>query len=410
MISGSKGQLMGSKWLSEKLFLTVLILLIPSYLRGTPNVNHSGYFKNFFTALDQPTADSTVITGSVYHRIRYQCLVSFNHLVQFNLAYSLAAVVATRDQHRLISEQTGDYRYQDLSSRIYPGDQDEIENFALYQDVDRAFMKIRFNLGDVYIGRQPFSWGISRNYSPTDFISPFSLNQLDQEQRRGSDGVRVKIPVGMMNELDFGWVAGSEAQSDLNAYFTRMRINIAKTDFEFIGAYFRKNLLIGVGFTRSIFQAGFWSEGAYLIPDAHENIDQFYKNGFFKFSAGMDYSWWGTLYGFVEYDYNGGGKSCPEQYYLSQQRSASSQLGKHYLGGGLNYQFKPLVNISGNLILNLNDQSVFITPRLEYNIAENIYLYFGSYSGIGSKPDQMGMKSEFGSYPRIYYSSFSVYF
>lgn len=410
MTTGSKHKFIIVQWLAEKLFLLALILLIPGYLNSTPKVNHSGYFKNFFTVWDQPSSDSTLITGSVYHRIRYQCLVSFDRMVQLNFAYSLAAVVATSEQHIVIGRETGEYRYQDLSSRIYPGDQDEIENFALYQDVDRAFMKIRFKLGDVYIGRQPFSWGISRNYSPTDFISPFSLNQLDQEQRRGSDGVRVKIPVGMMNELDFGWVAGSEAQSDLNGYFARMRINIAKTDFEFIGAYFRKNLLVGGGLTRSIFQAGFWSEGAYLIPEVHENIDQFYKNGFFKFSAGMDYSWWGTLYGFVEYDYNGGGMSCPEQYYLSQQRPASSQLGKHYLGGGLNYQFKPLVNISGNLILNLNDQSVFITPRLEYNIAENIYLYFGSYSGIGSKPDQMGMQSEFGSYPRIYYSSFSVYF
>lgn len=410
MISSSKMKLNGFKFLAGKLLIGTIILFLPCCLSAKLKINHSGYFKNFFTVWDQPVMDSTLITGSVYHSVRLKWLISFNQIFQINIAYSVSGVVATKDQHLLSSQESGEYRLDDLSFRLYPPDEEKMENFAIYQNLDRAYLKIRSNLGDVYIGRQPFSWGMSRNYSPTDFISPFSLNQLDQEERRGSDGVRIKIPFGMMNEFDFGWISGNKAKSELNGYFGRIRANVFKTDFEFITAYFRENLLIGGALTRSIFQAGFWGEGAYIIPDYKKNSDDFIRNGFFKFSAGLDYSWWGTLYGFIEYDYNGGGRSNPDEYYLSRLQPAYSQLGKHYLGGGLNYQFRPLINISGNIILNLNDQSVFISPRLEYNIAENIYLYFGSYSGLGEKPGFNGIQSEFGTYPGIYYSSFSIYF
>ena len=69
------------------------------------------------------------------------------------------------------------------------------------------------------------------------------------------------------------------------------------------------------------------------------------------------------------------------------------------------------------MFINLNDGSVTLSPMLEYNIAENIYLGGGAYIGIGKRPELVDIASrafsfhsEFGAYPAMFYTSFRVYF
>jgi hypothetical protein len=62
------------------------------------------------------------------------------------------------------------------------------------------------------------------------------------------------------------------------------------------------------------------------------------------------------------------------------------------------------------------DPSLFVTPQAEYNIASNIYIGAGSFIGIGKGPTAVQgelpfvLRSEFGSYPNIYFGSFRYYF
>ena len=73
-------------------------------------------------------------------------------------------------------------------------------------------------------------------------------------------------------------------------------------------------------------------------------------------------------------------------------------------------------------VMNLNDGSVYISPGLEYNLAENIYISAGAFLGFGKSIEKRTInfqgtsitgpfpESEFGSYPHNYYSSFRIYF
>ena len=70
-----------------------------------------------------------------------------------------------------------------------------------------------------------------------------------------------------------------------------------------------------------------------------------------------------------------------------------------------------LVYGSLQFLTNLSDRSVYVTPSIEYNIAENVYLSGGAFIGFGKGPqDLLDIGSEFGTYPDIYHTSFRYYF
>jgi hypothetical protein len=94
-------------------------------------------------------------------------------------------------------------------------------------------------------------------------------------------------------------------------------------------------------------------------------------------------------------------------------------MGRHYVGAGLTYQLSPLIPVSILAISNLNDFSFMISPSMEYNILENIYMSAWAYIGIGNEPEYLfqissisewGMKSEFGTYPDTVFTSLRIYF
>ncbi len=96
---------------------------------------------------------------------------------------------------------------------------------------------------------------------------------------------------------------------------------------------------------------------------------------------------------------------------------AAYLMGRHYLNLGMSYQVSALIPFTGLVFINLKDGSITLSPMVEYNIAENIYLAGGAYIGIGKKPGIIDLSSgtsrfhsEFGSYPAMFYTSFRVYF
>ena len=90
-------------------------------------------------------------------------------------------------------------------------------------------------------------------------------------------------------------------------------------------------------------------------------------------------------------------------------------LGKHYLSLGVGYKIHPLIPFNGFIMYNLSDNSIVFAPMIEYNISENIYISAGAYLGIGKAPvyteqHDFGLRSEFGSYPDMIFTSFRIYF
>jgi len=414
--------------------LGVFMLLFWGSMVKPVDIKVNGYYKLFFTGFKMPGYRSETgeleepAIGAVNNRLRLKLSFAAGKWLSFETAYDFSP----RIQDPLLFQKgiffaaidPVTYRVNDFSDRIYPAKEKTVSSFGIFHNLDRCLFTIKTSIADILIGRQAIAWGSGHFINPTDVIVPFTFNELDTEERRGVDAVRVRIPLGMMDELDFGYVPGKDFKFKNSAFYVRGKTYFIKTDAALLLMGFRENLLIGLDVTRAVGGAGAWFEAAYVDPDffrkAKEQIID--EKSYFRASVGMDYTFTGKLYGFFEYHFNSAGKKKPGDYTdvfpsTAFTEGAAYLMGQHYLNLGMTYQVSALIPFTGLVFINLNDGSVTLSPMLEYNIAENIYLAGGAYLGIGKGPEIVDLSSriirfhsEFGAYPAMFYTSFRVYF
>lgn len=414
--------------------LTAVFLFLSTLACGEEAFSVHGYYKNFSILFMLPAYDladtrlNEPDLGAVNNRIRLKLSLDPSSRLSFQIEYDLFPRI--QDQ-RLFAEDVFiggfeplEYRADDFRGRLYPAPQDPVRSFGLYHNLDRFFVTVKTRVADIFVGRQAVAWGSARLINPTDILAPFAFNELDREERRGVDGVRVRIPLGMMDELDLGFVAGKNFAAGKNAFFLRGKTYKYKTDISALLVAFRKHLLLGLDVARAVGGAGVWLEAAYVIPDAFREIRREEEKNYVRATVGLDYNLTGNTYIFAEYHFNSAGFNTPEKYInlfsASPYQDGSVYLmGRHYLNVGATRQVHPLVPVTGLLIVNLSDRSVVFSPFLEYNIAENIYLAAGAYLGLGKRPERvlgplvalpLLLHSEFGAYPDMLFTSFRFYF
>jgi len=422
------------------LLLALAIISAPAL--GSDRLSLGGYAKSYFTVYQPPDLQLLITPeggsrlksdpdpmGSVSNRLRLNLRYHAAHWLSFHAAYDIAPriqdpILFAGEAFLLSSNAAGSYRVDDLRSILFPADKKETASFAVYQNLDRLSATVRIERFDFVIGRQSIAWGAARVLNPTDIVAPFSYTDLDVEDRMGVDAFRVRYAVGFMGEFDGGLVFGPDFEDNLSAYYLRGKFYAAKTDFSLLCSRFRDNLLFGGDIARSIGGAGTWLEAAYVIPDdrGSDTVDQSY----FSLSVGADYSFSDAIFGFAEYHFNGVGATDPAQY-LSLLGSpaylggTTYLLGRHYVIPGVAYQDSPLLTVSAEVLVNLDDFSALLVPAVEYNVAEDVYFSVGAYFAVGPGPsvqrmdyDPFQMKflinSEFGIYPASVFSSLRVYF
>lgn len=408
----------------------VLLLCRPL---SSQNLQVSGYVKNFsiFFSLPEMLAgeesEAADSMGAVTNRFRLRISAELWDGLEFNLAYDLFP----RIQDPALFQETlffpgtvsPGYRLTDFRDRIYPVPEEQAGSFGLFHNLDRLVVMKRFSWADLYLGRQAVAWGSARIINPADIIAPFSFNQLDTEERRGVDAVRLRIPLGMMDELDLGVAAGRDFKPETSAAFLRWKFYILQTDISLLSLAFRRHLLIGFDLARAIGGAGAWCETALVFPQIFEDDPVIQEDRYFRLSAGLDYNLTSRLYGFAEYHFSSAGSNQPRRYFDLFSTSAFQDgsvylMGKHYIGIGAAYQITPLIPGTVLFLFNAGDKSLTLAPQLEYNIAPDIYLSGGCYLGFGSGPEQavsgepetQVLTSEFGSYPDMVFTSFRIYF
>ena len=379
-----------------------------------------GYYKNFSTVFNSPLPDAP-ITGVVVNRLR----LNLSYAPADSLSFAFAYDFTPRIQDPLLFSQSliavgtasSRYRVADLDSPIYPNEEESVGSVGVYQNLDRASIQFSTDFADFSVGRDAIAWGSARIINPTDVIAPYTYDQLDTEDRVGVDAIRVRIPVGVMGEVDTGYIFGNNFNFGKSAVFLRSQLNAAETDFSVLLLEFQKNLLVGLDITRGIGGAGSWLEMAYVFAKPFDDQPNASDN-YLRASVGLDYSFGGETYAFIEYHFSGAGATEPENFLTNLDQPAYTNggvylLGVHYLAPGFTHQLTPLISFSGQMLFNLSDPSTFIAPQIAYNVAEDIHLSVGGFVSIGKRPkngDSTRLQSEFGSYPNLFFSSFRVYF
>jgi hypothetical protein len=399
-----------------------------------PQTSFNGYVKSFFTVFSSTDRQAAWFDldrnamASMNNRLRLKFVDVRAKNLRLDAAYELVATIQAPDLFRLalfgLETDPGEYRVVDFRSTIYPKSRETGGNFGLSHNLDRLSLTWKLPAADITLGRQVIAWGSARLVNPTDVLIPFSFNELDKEERRGIDAVRVRVPLGAMSELDAGWVPGPDFRLSRGAAFLRGRFSLWNTDLSLLLMDFRRHLLLGLDLARSLGGAGVWLEAAYVVPEAFRGGSEFREPDYFRFSAGADHQLGGKTYAFVEYHFNGAGKRRGTEYADALDTSAYLDgsvylFGRHYLGAGLSRQVTPLLPLTALFLWNLNDGSAMALVTGEYNIAENIYLSAGAHVGGGHGPELLaglppppglGIRSEFGLYPDLFFASFRLYF
>ena len=404
-----------------QMYLWWMMILLPTIALANDELQISGYYKNFSTGLNPPLPDESII-GAVNNRLRLNCTYAPTDALSFDLSYDFAPRI---QDPSLFSEppiagaaESLRYRVVDFDATIYPDKDDPDGSFGLFHNLDRASIAYGADFGDITIGRQAIAWGSARVVNPTDVIAPYAYNQLDTEDRIGVDAIRVQIPIGALGEFDTGYVFGENLAFEKSAFFLRSQLNALETDFSISLLGFREHLMTGFDIARGIGGAGFWLEAAYVYANAFGDENEETEN-YLRASIGLDYSFGGVSYGFVEYHFSGAGTGEPEDYLDNLDRPAYTDgaiylMGRHYFVPGLTFQITPLISLSGVVLSNIADPSVFPSLQVEYNFAQDIYLSAGGFIGIGKRPEvedeEIQFRSEFGGYPTLFFSSFRLYF
>ena len=404
----------------RKTILPICLLTILLFGVAKAEFQIGGYYKNFFTTFDSPLSE-TQVTGVVINRLRLNLSYAPTDSLSFAFAYDFTPRVQDPSLFSqspfAIGAASSRYRVADFDSLLYPGKDEPMGSVGIYHNLDRAAVQFSTDFADISIGRDAIAWGAARIINPTDVVAPFNYDQLDTEDRVGVDAVRIRIPVGILGEVDTGYIFGTNFDFDKSAIFLRTQLNAAETDFSILLLEFQRDLLVGLDIARGIGGAGFWLETAYVFTDPFDDR-RIASDDYLRTSFGLDYSFSGETYAFIEYHFNGAGTDKPDNYLTNLDRSAYTRggvylLGVHYLAPGISHQLTPLIGISGQMLFNLSDPSTWIAPQIAYNIAEDIHLSVGGFISLGKRPkddDLTQLPSEFGSYPNLFFSSFRVYF
>ncbi len=405
----------------KQLICALCLALLPLTAAAALDGSLHGTMKTFFLGMYDPLQQDDVY-GISDTTLRLQARLYPTDTLLIESAYSLSPQVLSPtlqsggfDETFLsVGVGSGAYRAFDFEDRLFPLAADDVQNLAVYHNLDRFYASMYLPFGDVYVGRQAISWGSAHVINPTDIIAPFSFSSLNTEEKRGVDAVRLRMPIGAMSEIDLGYVAGKEFKVNQSAVFARMRFYLAETDISFLSMDFKENLLIGFDASRSLGGAGSWIEVAYGLPGAFSGDGPATDQQYVNLSAGMDYNFGPKFYGYGEYHYNSAGKSDTGEYaeieqqpgeHIAYTEGSVYLRGRHYGALGGTYQLTPLMPVSGMVLLNLNDLSANLSLNFDYNFTENVYISGGCYLGLGETPE-----SEFGAFPELYYISVKLYF
>lgn len=408
-------------------FIIVLILLANYKLLAISfNPVWSGYFKSYQQLFDYESKYKTYPEnfdgqfGQVMTTASLTMFNNWNEDLTSEFQYKLSPYIYSSFVNSVIpqSKVSTGYRVTDLDDFISPIN---IGNFSLKQNLDRAFFTYTLPLADIYLGRQAFSFGVGKFTNPTDVFSPGAYEDLTREEKNGSDGLRIRVPLGDFSEIEGAFLAGENFKTENYAFYLRNRLYFLEGDFVWILMGFKENLLYGLNISRNLLDAGWWLETAFVDFKKLADYQPDKGDNYFRLTTGLDYTLENGLYLMLEYYYNSLGTSKTSNYLsnlsdneLSFSEAGIFNLGKHYLFLNSSYQFNALLSGNLNLVTNLTDYSANLSLYAEYNFKEDVYLDLGCFLPTGRRSKYSlnvnKISSEFGSNPLTFYTTWRIYF
>lgn len=278
-----------------------------------------------------------------------------------------------------------DMGYLDLSYLYWSSDK-----VLLHTIFDRLWAQWENKKWIVRLGRQRINWGVNTVWNPNDIFNQYNYLDFDYEERPGSDAVRVQYFPNFNNTLELAFSPARQLDQSVGALL--YKTNKWNYDFQFLGGYYKKDAVMGLGWAGNIWNAGFKGEANYYAPLTDETVSNFTA------SLSGDYMFGFGLYTQLSYLYNGLGSTNPnfsDFTSLNQtvQTSKDIFIFKHTLFLSLGYDITPLfrVDLAGMTTPDVSNFIIF--PSFSYSLAENLdallaVQYFISENPLQNKQEE----------------------
>ena len=349
-----------------------------------------GYYKNLLidSRTSFPLAEDYVLD---LNRLRLEMRGRPNKWLGFEVSY---------DNEALLGSYLDTAQFQRLRTMSPPTywdlEDDYVNRGSLFvrHRLYRGYVDIATPLADVLVGRQRVAWGSGRFWNPTDLLNPFNPIAIEREERQGVDALLVQRNIAALSRLSFVYAPQRESDPSRGVQY---RTNIASTDVALMAGEFRGDRVVGLDLV------GRLGEGGVRLEAAHTNAMA--EKDYTRAVAGFDYAFANTLTVTVEYYYNGQGASDISAYDFARLQTGFIQnVGRRYVGGQLSYEITPLLRTDNVLIVNADDNSHFLAPKLAYAVTTNLEWAVGMQLFAGEPG------SEFDSFNDTYFTHLQYFF
>jgi hypothetical protein len=341
--------------------------------------------------------------------VKYMQTISFQHIDEHWMTDNLL-------HNRLIFNWniTGNLTFNtQMRNRIFYGE--TVSNFPEYPDIinndnglmnltlnifegksvfmntafDRLYLDFNIEKFQITVGRQRINWGQSFVWNPNDLFNSYSFFDFDYEEKSGSDAVRVQFYPSYSSKLDMVLKVDKDNNITAAALY---RFNKWSYDIQFLGGYYNgSDVVIGAGFSGSLFKGGLSGEISFFYPQ--ENFAD--TSGNVVASLGYNYTFSNSLMLQFEALYNGYGTASGDfnikEFYFMQLTPQTLSLTRFSFFGQVSYPFTPLFTGTLSVMYNPNDNSLYAGPSLSFSLVENLELSaYGQYFTSNTPADEGG--------------------
>ncbi|MFQ5906302.1 MAG: hypothetical protein ACE5JA_06990 [bacterium] len=244
------------------------------------------------------------------------------------------------------------------------------ENVAIISTIDRVWIDLCSGPVEATVGRQRIAWGTNLVWNPMDMFNPYSPLEFDNEERPGTDGLRVQYYTGPSSKIEAAAAPDEEFERGVAAAL--VKINRWQYDLHFLAGRRGKGTVIGVAWAGQIRGGGFRGEALYTYPDEDSQI----PDPHLVAGVSGDYTFPNSFYVLVETLYNQRGTTGPAGGTHLTKAIAEGQLtpARSSLFGQAAYSLTPLIRGSVSGILNPHDRSWYVGPSIDWSVATDLDL------------------------------------
>lgn len=332
---------------------------------------------------------------------RLQARALLLHAIELEAAWQAALVLSTSSSFGAGSTQSGVLGTALLAPerRLLDFDPYLLEEgpLRLQHNLDRLLLRWHTEAFALTVGRQALSWGTGRLWNPTDLLSPFAPTDVDREVRRGTDAVRLSLPVDELTQLDLLWLPQPRAAAQ--GFVIRLVTNVMQTDLSGSVAKYVDDLVLGADVAGDLGPLGAHGEIAWTLPvvGLEDDLDLVRSRArvdddFVRGVAGLA---WRPAEEWVlsaEYYFNGFGAEDAEEIVskLADPRVVRGEVfgaGRHYAGLSVSWLADELLTANATAIVNLTDPGALLVPAFEYSLEQSVLLRVGGFVPLAEGVD-----------------------